>query len=270
MDASFVLSKLFPLFLYPLGLVFTGTLASLLAALLGKRRWSIFFSFFVLTVVILFATPHIPNRIGWSIEKRYLPMEASVYPKADVIIVLGGGVSARRSPEHTPAINGRGDRFLEAARLYHASKAPFVLLSGGDGLEVVEDGQISTDGVQLLLELGIPNEAIIAEGNSKNTQENAIESQRLMKKHNFQNALLVTSAIHMPRSVATFKSIGLDVVPAPTDYRYGESAPDTPLVWYPQVEVMMESSAIIREYIGFAVYRWRGAITKPYSYLIDS
>ncbi len=270
MDTAFVISKILPLILYPAGMLVTGTALSLIFALVGWRRISVFCSLLVLVVAMVFATPYIPNKLGWSVEKRYLPMEAHLYPEADVIIVLGGGVSPRRSPELSPAINGRGDRFLEAARLYHASRAPFVVLAGGDGLEITVEGQVSSDGVQLLSELGVPDEAIIAEANSINTEQNAIESLKLMKQRNFKKALLVTSAIHMPRSVATFKSVGVDVVPAPTDYRFSDSTPNTPLLWYPQVEMLMKSTAIVREYLGFAVYRWRGAINDTYGYLIDS
>lgn len=270
MSTSFIVSKIVASLLYPLGWVFSFSVLSAILGLLGKHRQSFFCTLLAIAVLVCFSTPYIPNKAGWAIEKLYLPLKPSSYPRTDVIIVLGGGLSPRRWPEQAPALNGRSDRFHEAARLYHATRAPFVLLSGGDGLEKTVDGQISKDGVRLLKQLGVPEAAIIAEASSLNTEQNAQESLKLMQAREFRKALLVTSAIHMPRSVATFRTVGIDVIPAPTDYRFSDSLPDTPLAWFPQIDMLMRSTAIVREYIGFAVYRWRGAIGDSYGYIVSA
>jgi uncharacterized SAM-binding protein YcdF (DUF218 family) len=69
--------------------------------------------------------------------------------------------------------------------------------------------------------------------------------------------LLVTSALHMPRALATFRALGVDTIPAPTDFE-AVPQPFHPLRWLPDAETLAASTQAIKEYLGLWVYRWRG------------
>jgi uncharacterized SAM-binding protein YcdF (DUF218 family) len=61
-----------------------------------------------------------------------------------------------------------------------------------------------------------PNEDLILESDSKDTNDQARLIQPIVGDDLF---LLVTSATHMPRSIALFKSLGMHPIAAPTDWK---------------------------------------------------
>ena len=78
--------------------------------------------------------------------------------------------------------------------------------------------------------------------------------------------LLVTSAIHMPRAVAVFNKLGIEVIPAPTDYLVPtELNQSLRATWQgqllsllPEAESVSRFTQAMKEYVGFAIYRLRG------------
>jgi uncharacterized SAM-binding protein YcdF (DUF218 family) len=78
-----------------------------------------------------------------------------------------------------------------------------------------------------------------------------------MRESGIENVFLVTSALHMPRALGTFRAAGIEAVPAPADF---EVMPETahPLRWMPDAEALQDSSRALKEYLGWWVYRWRG------------
>ena len=75
--------------------------------------------------------------------------------------------------------------------------------------------------------MNVPASAILIEGESLNTRQNAVNVKAILEAQSIQSVLLVTSAIHMPRAVAIFlKKLGIDVIPAPTDYLTVTEEPD--------------------------------------------
>jgi hypothetical protein len=110
---------------------------------------------------------------------------------------------------------------------------------------------------QFLTDLGVPAAALLFEDRSRSTRENARYSAELIQTHGFARVLLVTSAPHMPRALATFHAAGIDAVPAPTDF---EVLPEPPhlLRWLPDAQALADSTRALKEYLGLWVYRWRG------------
>ena len=70
--------------------------------------------------------------------------------------------------------------------------------------------------------------------------------------------LLVTSAIHMPRSVAVFRAAGVNVIPAPTDITVLDTRYDGLFGWLPAIGALGATSRAVHEYIGLCVYWIRG------------
>ncbi|MBT4500043.1 MAG: YdcF family protein, partial [Gemmatimonadetes bacterium] len=152
------------------------------------------------------------------------------------------------------------DRLLHGMRLLRAGKGNFLILSGGTipslvGSEVTEAVQLQS----LALEYGIQAEAILLEGRSRNTYENAIFTRELLEKHGLGKVLLVTSASHMRRSVAVFRTQGMEVIPAPTDVRVVDLPPNLGSL-VPTLGGLEFSTIAIKEHVGWWVYRLRGWI----------
>ena len=78
--------------------------------------------------------------------------------------------------------------------------------------------------------------------------------------------LLVTSAFHMPRSLATFRQrSGLTVIPLACDYQlptrelYGKPTPGSvALGLMPDAQALSLSSMALKEHLGLAIYRLKG------------
>jgi uncharacterized SAM-binding protein YcdF (DUF218 family) len=110
----------------------------------------------------------------------------------------------------------------------------------------------------MLRVLGVPDAAMRHEGRSRNTLENARFSRDLVQQVGARRVLLVTSSLHMPRALATFRAAGFRAVPAPTDVEVVDRAKPTPLRWLPDAEALEGGTRALKEYLGIAVYWLRG------------
>ena len=83
----------------------------------------------------------------------------------------------------------------------------------------MESGDSPAEDMAVLLEMmGVPRQAMMFEDQSRNTAESAHAAWEFLSAQNIRRIILVTSAEHMPRSVALFEKEGFEVVPAPTDF----------------------------------------------------
>jgi uncharacterized SAM-binding protein YcdF (DUF218 family) len=257
------LSKFIPPFIYPLGLACLLLLAGLL--LYRRLRWQRASLVLALALLLLGGNHWVANELMRSLEWRYLP--AQDIPPAAVIVVLGGGTLSASYPRPTVEVNGAGDRVLYAAWLYQHGKAPYLLLSGGR-IDWLSDQPSPADDMATLLEqMGVPRSAMWLETQSRNTYENALYSQKILQAKGIQRIILVTSAWHMPRAVGVFEHMGLQVIPAPTDFTVtrDETPSDQPTLalktlmdLLPSVENLSNTSKAMKEYLGILAYHLRG------------
>lgn len=256
------LSKLAPLFLYPLGLA----LVLLVVALVWRRATR---ALIVVAIVLLYlgSSRWVAYSLVRSLEYRHVPAEAP--PAAGAIVVLGGGARSNDPPRPIVEVNEAGDRLLYGAYLYREGLAEHVLLTGGsiEWLNAADTAPEATDMGELMAFLGVPPEALWLESRSRNTYENAVYSREMLDEAGVGDILLVTSAMHMPRSLALFEAQGLDVTPAPTDFLVSEAewahlwTPDLraqAVNLMPNAEYLAYTTRALKEYIGMAVYGLRG------------
>ena len=215
------------------------------------------------TLIILFLSGNtwVSNWLGQSLEWQYIPK--TELPTADAIVVLGGGVRSQAYPRPDVDFSEAGDRVWYGASLYRAGKAPKVIVSGGRISWKGGGKPESEDLTKLLVRMGVPAGDILPEAESMNTRDNAVFVQKILKANNFKTILLVTSAMHMPRSMAIFKHLGIDAIAAPTDFRVSQLELDEPnlqtesvvLSLMPDEENLSVTTSAIREYIGMWVYK---------------
>lgn len=224
----------------------------------GKRRAcgvALILAFLLLSVP---ATPRFAHPFIAFIERQYPSRPIQDYPEADAIVVLGGSVKPARPPRLEPEELGEA-RLTQAIRLYQAGKADTIVASagmryaGGDGSTRAESEDIR----DLLVLSGVPASAILLETESRNTHENAALTAALLRKEGKTSILLVTSALHLWRSVALFEKQGLRVTPVPSSHLVVDSEGEG-RDWFPHVATLRFSSMAIKEVVGYWVYRLTG------------
>lgn len=180
----------------------------------------------------------------------------------DVAVVLGGMFEYDNSLGRLSIRRG-GDRIWQTLNLYHLGKVDKILISGAHG-DLIDKGL--REAVQMrdvLVENGIPAEDILVDSLSQNTHENAVESIKILKQHpELKSVLLVTSALHMPRSEACFKKSGLSNFDTfTTDHYTGEKRGYHLDQWLmPNESVMTDWSKVLHEWMGYISYAIAGYI----------
>lgn len=261
---SFIfLSKLLPLFVYPLG--FTCFLLLVALWLCYRRsRWVFIPVLFAFIILVTASNVKVSNNLITSLERQYLPYENM--PNAEAIVVLGGATRNDEPPRIMPDMSDRGDRLLYAAKLYKDRVAPLILLSGGR-IQWFKGDSSEAESMATILEImGVPRDAMILESRSLNTYENAIYIKEILDRKNIKKILLVTSAAHMPRSMSIFEKQGLNPIPAPADFMVSDrnliestfTIEARILSFLPDTESLDRTTQAIKEYIGTFIYSLKG------------
>jgi uncharacterized SAM-binding protein YcdF (DUF218 family) len=110
----------------------------------------------------------------------------------------------------------------------------------------------------LLVEWGVPRAAIVEEGASRTTSENAVQVARLLRTRGLRRVLLVTSALHMRRALAAFRAEGVEAIPSPCDALATARPRRGPLDWLPRPEALQRTHDALWELLGLAAYRVTG------------
>jgi uncharacterized SAM-binding protein YcdF (DUF218 family) len=169
---------------------------------------------------------------------------------AEAIVVLAAGRYAN-APEYggaeVPDYIALA-RLRYAAHLYRKTELP-LLVSGGNGTaEGLYKPKAWAMATALRHDFSVPVRWI--ESASATTAENALFSAKMLKRDNVSRILLVTDAMHMPRSVMAFAENGMEVIPAPTVFfSNGE------LTWR---DFLPSAEHLRRSY--YATYEWLGLI----------
>ncbi len=252
-----LVTKILTVLAMPLGVgLVLGLLGWLLLA--ASRRWAAVLLIAGLGWLWVWSTPAFSDWIRGALEGRFPPASVADLPAADAIVVLGGGIEGVAPPRRYPNLNAAADRVWHAARLYRAGKAKLVVASGGRLPWASGEDAEAVAMRQFLSDLGVPVSAVLLESGSRTTYENALETRRLLQERGLGSVLLVTSALHMPRALATFREVGVDAVPAPTDFEIAAQRRWTALDFLPDAGALEGSSRALKEYLGLWMYRFRG------------
>lgn len=257
------LSKLLPLFLYPLGLACLLMLVALVT--LWKRpRWAAVPIVLALIVLLVGSNTWVARSLVRSLEGQNIP--SAELPNAEAIVVLGGATKPAFPPRPSVDLTEEGDRVLYGAQLYQQKKAPIIIVAGGRIDWRGSGPSESADMTAILTQIGVPTGAILQEPLSLNTYENAVNVRKILDARGIRRVLLVTSAMHMPRSLLIFKRQGIAAIPAPTDFfvtnnelQEPQNSPQATLLnLLPDAQPLYNFTRALKEYIGIVVYRLRG------------
>ncbi len=246
---AYSLYKLLSLFVFPLGTALSALVGAIIAFRVGWRRTAQVLVAGAAGWLWFWSMPVVSDALRASLEAQFPFRPAADFPQADVIVVLGGGVQgAALEGRAMPHLGGGADREWFAAQLYHAGRAPVLLLSAGQVPgQHIEPG---AEGMATFLRaLGVPGDALILETLARNTLENARFIEQQLAARGAKRILLVTSGYHMPRALRIFESSQLHIIPAATDHGVIRVNFDLQQV-LPSVGALSGSTDAIKEYLG--------------------
>jgi len=253
----YYLSKILPDLVMPLSVAVAATVLALIFVFLNRRGPAILCLLIAISVLWLASLPAVAGRLFASLQGQYLPLPLQDIPVSDCIVVLGGALGGAGRPRVDIELTDATDRVYQTAKLYRAGKAKTVIVAAGNQpwaqARVPEARLIGN----LLVEWGVLRQAIVLDTASKNTRENAVNASAALRAHDCRSNLLVTSAWHMPRALATFRKIGIEMYPVSVDIMSLGDEIGSISSLIPRANALATTSLVIKEWLGIWVYRMR-------------
>jgi uncharacterized SAM-binding protein YcdF (DUF218 family) len=253
----FLASKLLSFTTQPLAWVVVLLLGGLLC-MPRRRKWGMGLGWAALTVLLLQGWEPLPDALLRRLEAQY-PGPApgtSLQPYAGVV-VLGGALE----PAHVweghdqPALNDAAERMTVPITLLQQYPQLRLLFTGGEG-DLFAEGLTEADRAKIFFDsMGLAPQRLMYESVSHTTYENAVFSATVPGVNTALPWLLLTSASHMPRAIATFHKAGWNVTPYPVDFRTGSH---TPWTQYSLAVGARKWHLALHELLGLWTYRLAG------------
>ena len=208
--------------------------------------------------ISIFTLPAMAARL---LSSPFRPLSASdVPPGKTVVVILGSGSFTAHDWYDRYIVSltdpAGADRVVEAFRVYNLIHPDLVISSGGAVGRMDRLGPGGKVMANLLEQLGVPASHITVETESRTTHDEAVIIKRILEPLKFDSVVLVTSDIHMRRSVGAFRAVGLPVIPAIA--RSTHFAPPWNIAFLPSSTGLEEFQDVIHEVGGIAYYRLRG------------
>ena len=217
----------------------------------GNDRRAKQFFFSSLIWISLLSYPPFSSLLLSPLESTYSKVELS-NTSAKYIHVLGCGHTTNPKLPLSSEIDLVSlARINEGASLYKAYPNMKLIFSAYGGGDPVSNARKNSE---MAVVLGVSPADIILLESPQDTQEEAIASKKIVGD---QPIILVTSASHMVRASALFRKAGVNVIPAPTDFRIKKR---DELLQFPSAQGLERSEAAFHEYIGLAWGRIRGIL----------
>ncbi len=242
----FVLSKSLDVMIAPYTWVMLLLLWALLQFRKRKRKRGQRAILYAFTVIYACSTGCTASLLTHSLEAqaKFTVRENVTY---DAVILLGGLMEARSNP---PSYNDAVERLLVTYDVLRTNQAKFAIISSGI------DGRGESESALLARQLrswGIDESRLILEDQSVNTHKNALYSKGIVRARNFQNVILITSAMHMKRAAGCFRAVGMEPALLPVDYRTAGRFYQAGL--FPRARALSDTTDAIRETVGWYAYR---------------
>lgn len=199
-------------------------------------------------LILVFSLPITGYVLGYGLERNYEEHDPKDVPEGDVALDLGGS----------------WQRAWYAAELVKAKRAKW-LITSGVGVDLVD--------AKLIRDLGVKEPELILDVEARNTEENIKNAKKVfvarclpVASHqppttNHQpKVLVVTTAVHMPRSILLMQKYWPEAVaiPAPTEFMV-KRKDSKGIGWdsfVPSLYALEYNLAFYHEYLGYAAYRW--------------
>jgi uncharacterized SAM-binding protein YcdF (DUF218 family) len=261
----FLFKKIVSPFLFPASLCLEILLCGLFLLWFTKRQKRGKVAVTIGTALLLLLSYNfLPAGLLRGLEREYPPLQGAAGEGAAAanstepvqwIVILGGGHTC--DPK-IPVISRLSEaslvRLAEGIRLYRENTGSKLLVSGGGIFQSCTDARSMAEAAVLL---GVPVGDVVLENKSRDTEEEALLIKEMLDGERF---LLVTSAAHMPRSMALFRKQGMEPIPAPVGQMVADDGGLSPGEFFPGPDGLKRSTVLFYEWLGIAWAKMRARI----------
>ena len=221
--------------------------------------------------LLLFGLLPVSQLLAHALESRFpvpgamsgsnaAPLAQSLPDRVDGIILLAGSERPAVSQEYgEPQTGAHGSRYIAALRLAQRFPAARLVFSGG-AREEPGKGPLETQAAvaaAILGQVGLDASRIVFDEQSRDTCDHPRRVRALVQPTPGETWVVVTSAMHMPRTVACFRAAGWgDVIPYPTDFKVVLGGWDAGTIQVVDNLALLDEA--LHEWIGLAYYRLSG------------
>jgi uncharacterized SAM-binding protein YcdF (DUF218 family) len=213
-----------------------------------------------ITLLYLLSTNLVSNLLISPLESDYAPLKGPVADARAVVVLTSGIQDLSHLGLGVVSDSSSLRRLVYGIKIYKKNSGMKLIIVGGRADPVrpqVSFGRVLGDEA---LELGVSEDDLLIEEESKNTYEGALNLSDNFNDSEGRRVVIVTSAFHMPRSVKLYRKAGFDVIPAPTDFKGSRFIFGLNL-FVPSAEGVGRSSVAIYEYISSSWYIIRELFT---------
>jgi uncharacterized SAM-binding protein YcdF (DUF218 family) len=163
----------------------------------------------MLRALLLLLLALVVGGLGWC---RWVYVQIENYANqdlaapSDAIAVFG---AAEYDGRPSPVYRARLDHALD---LYRRAIAPLIITLGGNGGDQYNEGAV---GREYLVGMGVPEQDIIAETHSRNTEESARRIAVIARTNKLRRLVIVSDGTHLFRIHAICAAEGLNVLTSP-------------------------------------------------------
>ncbi len=253
----FVISKIISFVLSPVIWVLALMVVALITKKAKKRKRLLITA---LVLLVVFTNSYLVGLLTgvWAVDGTKNSELKKTYP---VGIVLGGNTISYNSVLSKITYNYNIDRLMQAMVLYKQGKIKHILVTGSAGNIIyrnIKEGNLMREA---LLQMNVPDSAIWVDTSADNTHQNAVYAHQILtQKHITDTCLLITSSLHMRRSLGCFNKEGVAVRPFATNLLRDSDIVTFDYLFYPYAINLTIWEGMTHEVLGYYVYKILGYI----------
>ncbi|MBI1766904.1 MAG: YdcF family protein [Bacteroidetes bacterium] len=253
----FVLSKIVAYVVMPFTVV-----CILLATALFIKKQTLKKKLFVISLSLLFffSNDFIENEVMMLWEVPVTPFK-DLKKNYEWGILLTGVTKYDTGPLDRIYFACGADRVTHTVQLYKTGRIKKILVSGGSGRLDAPERKEAFEVEAALKLMGVPQEDIITESESRNTHESAVAVKKMLVDQAIPSeCILITSGYHLRRSAACFRKERWNMDCFSVDFRSHKRKYSFDILLIPKVEVLSNWNTLIKEWTGMIAYKAAGYI----------
>lgn len=217
-----------------------------------RARWGLALAWLVWGTMWLFSTPRFSFGVLYLMEMPPADVAAELgdtpEERCAMVVLTGGNQAPLQGTWRSERLAGSSlPRAIGAARVYHRRPVGHVIITGR-GEPIGFPDETAAAMADVMAAFGVPRDRIVIEPMALNTRQNAQFSTRIVRDLGAEKTLVVTSALHMSRSVLEFERAGLPVIAAPVDHRY--EPPEGLAPYIPSMASFLRMHKVLHEVLG--------------------